>query len=357
MNIIFDNIVFELQRAGGISVYWSELISRIKPDQAIFFGLSNSNIFCSDLQLYDVKKEQYWSFLPRRYFPFKPKNFSICDSKHIFHSSYFRHSNNPNAINVTTVHDFTYEYYVKGWRKWLHSWQKRKAIKNSQGIICISENTKKDLLHFYPDIAESRIRVIYNGVSSKFFPVENSRLRLEDELGYQIVRPYMLFVGDRSPYKNFDLALELVSRFPAINLVVVGGKPFSKKEKVCVEKLKGRVHHFQGLSTQTLNLLYNSAFCFVYPSSYEGFGIPILEAMRAGCPVLATRCSSIPEVAGNAALLVDEVSVSGFSEKFELLSDVSFRDSLIKKGLAQANKFSWDRTFKETYELYQDLLL
>lgn len=352
--VVFDNVIFELQRAGGISLYWSELLRRSLKNSSVSFGREDSNIFSDDLAI-TLQDEMYPSFISRRYLPFLPKSGVVPKGKHIFHSSYFRYSNDPRAINVTTVHDFTYEHFVRGPRLWVHSWQKRLAVKKSQGIICVSENTKKDLLHFYPWVDPEVVKVVYNGVGEVFSPVHNAASALEKELGFFPDKPFLLFVGDRSAYKNFDAFVALASYFPEMDFVVVGGQPFTEAESQLLSPIQSRLHHFRGVSSEVLNLLYNAAYCFVYPSSYEGFGIPVLEAMKAGCPVVSTNLSSIPEVAGNAALLVDQPTAESLAIEIQNLTDPDFRYSLLEKGFKQAEKFSWDKCFEETYAFYQEL--
>jgi mannosyltransferase len=354
---IFDNIAFELQRAGGISVYWAESLLRMKAlgSRAVYFGRENSNIFCAELKLTLVQEEIYPDFLPRRYLPFQSANKKLLKKKHIFHSSYFRYSNHPNSINVTTVHDFTYEHFIRGPRLWVHRWQKKLAVKKSQGIICVSENTKKDLLYFYPWVDSGSIKVIHNGVGDAFFPVDNPHPALLESLGFSLDSPYLLFVGDRSAYKNFDAFVSLAEYFPDLDMVLVGGKPFTDEETLKLKPLSKRLHHFRGVSSSVLNNLYNAAHCLIYPSSYEGFGIPVLEAMKAGCPVVSTNLSSIPEVAGDAALLVDTPTPENLASAVLQLSDFGFRSKLRKKGFDQAAQFSWDKCFQETQIFYQEL--
>ena len=174
VNVISDNIIFSLQKAGGISVYWHELLSRLLIETEItsnFIEIPNQNIFRKNLTIPHSKilenPHSKYPLIIQRYL-----NPSI-KSKGIFHSSYYRTVNSENIINITTVHDFTYEYYRLGLPKLIHQIQKGKAIKNSKRIICVSQNTKTDLLKFHPKLNEDYVKVIHNGVDNIYQPIVN----------------------------------------------------------------------------------------------------------------------------------------------------------------------------------------
>jgi len=335
--IFIDCVIYSLQKSGGITVYFNELIKRISLAYPASFLLSRDY----------VEAKRKWAgkdfFCPERYRDIDCDNYALC------HSSYYRISQNKNVKNITTVHDFTYEKFVKGPARWVHSWQKFRAIRYSEAIICISENTKQDLLHYLPDVDQEKIFVIYNGVSDEYFPLDNQAA--------QVRKRYVLFVGARGGYKNFTLAINVIAQLKDIELLAVGGGQFSAKELLILNQLiPNRFSHAGFATTEQLNILYNEALCLLYPSSYEGFGIPIIEAMRAGCPVVAMNASSIPEVAGDAAILVDKPEVAGFVDAINSLCNKEKINELRELGFVQAAKFSWDETFRQTVAVYEHVL-
>lgn len=346
MKLVLDNIVFKLQRTGGISTYWGELITRLIRDgvDVDFLDYNNSNIVRNTLQIpgQNILQNKNANKLLERFLPVKLKD---SNKNFIFHSSYNRSTRNEHALSVITVHDFIHERFYSGPRKFIHSYQKRIALNSADRIIVISNNTKNDLLNFFPHIKEERISVIYNGVSEDFFKIEGNSVNRE--------KPYLMFIGSREKYKNFEFAVELLHNLKDFNFLIVGQSLRKDEIKVLNIKLNKRWKLISGVDNAKLNVLYNNAYALLYPSAYEGFGIPLLESMKAGTPFLALNSSSIPEVAGNAGILLDNLDLSDFRNAVELVE--KNRDDLVIKGFEQANKFSWEKCYQETLDNYKKL--
>ncbi|WP_295715735.1 glycosyltransferase family 1 protein [Mucilaginibacter sp.] len=360
LQIFLDNIVFNIQKFGGASTYWNEL-------QKYFVKLNNVNIiiqnkeqrqsalFENQTKSYDtnyILEDLLPSFLTR-YLPLTVR----LPAKSLYHASYYRTCLQKDVVNIFTVHDFTHKKGLasKFPRKLVHISLTGIGIRNADGIICISENTKKDLMFYYPQIPENKVKVIYHGVSEHFFPIEKtSNNILKDVLN--VNEPFILFIGKREGYKKFDIVAEAVEKVADLNLVIVGGGELSAEELIYLNSnLAGRFIKLDGLNNTELNTLYNYAFALIYPSVYEGFGFPVVEAMRAGCPVISNNLSSVPEVGGDAIMMITEISADAIVEKINLLRQNEVRLSMINRGLKQSVKFNWEKCFKETYSFYKEI--
>ena len=221
-------------------------------------------------------------------------------------------------------------------------WIKHNAIRHSDYIICISDNTRRDFFHFFPDFPEERVCVIYNGVSEDFHPLDDCG-PLPFPKG-----SYLLFVGARDGYKRFDILPEILGR-SGLNLVLTGPPLYMEGRQ-----LEGFNYHYAGhVSTEDLNRLYNGAYALVYPSQYEGFGLPVIEAQRAGCPVIACNASSIPEIIGNQALLMEHPDPNEALALIRKLSDPAERARIIRAGEENARRFSWEKTYQQILSLYE----
>jgi glycosyltransferase involved in cell wall biosynthesis len=359
MKIIIENIVFSIQRIGGISVVWFEFVKRIAKDKELLaefieYQNANQNILRESITIDSDKLiiQYSWFFNVRKFF--NPKfRFKV---PYIFHSSTYRVSLDKTAINVVTVHDFLYfkndwkGFYIWFVRK-IHRIQISNAIKKADCLICISQATKCDLIRYFPYIKAERIKVVYNGVSEDYFPTNESC----GFIPYN-TNEYCLFVGSRSRYKNFNIVVEALFRLNK-NLVIIG-KPLSKNELEFVLKYlpPEKFTVLSNISNEKLNILYNNAFCLLYLSSFEGFGIPIIEAQKAGCPVIAQEVSSIPEVIGKTPLLIKNLSVASILNTMSILENNILRDQIIDLGLKNATKFSWDKNYEEIKNLYKELI-
>ncbi len=270
---------------------------------------------------------------------------------------------------VVTVHDLTPfvfpEYFkigMKGNIKWL---LQKRALKRADAIITDSKSSKKDIVK-YTGITEDRITVVYLSAGEEFKQVENSKLKIESlKKKYNLPNKFALYVGDVTWNKNLPRFVKAVKK-TNVPLVMVGKALISynfdrnnswNQDLEFVQKLVNNDPQFilpGFVNQEDLVYLYNMATVFVMPSLYEGFGLPILEAMRCGCPVVTTKEGSLAEVGGDAVLYVDAYSGDSIAEGINRVwSSASLRKELIEKGRKQAALFSWQSTAKKTIEVYE----
>lgn len=354
--VFIDGIIFSLQTHGGISVFWGEVIKRMIKDRCEFLlsdtPTSRRNDIRKSLEIHEenISAEPQATSLLQRLRPIKvPQDY-------LFTSTYYRSPGKQHPCQLAVVYDLTHEHHIPGLRSAVHSWAKRRALRQAHHTLTISQSTKNDLLNRFKFIKSDSVSVIYPGCSSEFFQFrKKASLSSHGQLQGPRV-PFALFIGSRKPYKNFDVAVEAVTRVRGYHLTIVGGGPLSMKERKLLEaQLGGRYDHHQGVSDEMLNVLFNHANVLLYPSTYEGFGIPIVEAMAAGCPVIASNSSSIPEAAGEAAMLIDNISAHSLAEAIVRLKKDDVRCELIGKGLEHARKFTWESTYSQLIKVFEVL--
>lgn len=351
--IVFNNLVFVGQISGGVSLVWKYVIRKfINHDGVLFLEYKHSmnNIFRQQLNI--DEKQQYilkgGSYLNRLIAP----GLKFINDKIIYITSEYNLLKRENVFNIIIIHDFIYELYSpKSFSYYFNVIPKSNAIRKSDAIICVSENTRRDLFTFFPSLPSEKVTVIHNGVSDDF------KLNAPLSALFLMLNPqkYVVFIGARSSYKNFKLTVDSL-HYSDLNLqlVIVSNQPLNRSEVTYLnQKLGcGRYFLFNKLSNSDLNGLYSNAFSLMYLSKYEGFGIPVLEAQRSGCPVIASVLSSIPEVGGNGYIPVETLDVQSVSNAIKKLLDQSVRIQIIEKGYANSMRFSWEKTS----ELYFDFI-
>lgn len=228
---------------------------------------------------------------------------------------------------------------------------KKKLLYASDHIIAISESTKRDILKFYPDIPADRISVIYIGNSFRASDSDNKA---------ELPEKYILFIGNRGAYKNFKTFFEgiqpILEEDKDMYLVCVGGGAFNAEESSMIKGVDDRVIQMD-VSDDILQQTYSHAQCFVFPSLYEGFGIPTLEAFSCDCPVVLSNTSSMPEVGGDAVLYINPEDSEDIRNKVhELISNKDLRSDLIKKGREQLKLFDWNKIVPQILDCYDSCL-
>lgn len=364
MHIFYDNEVFMKQRYGGVSRYFFEIISKMFQERdmniSVYLGVNDTG--------YDFQKIRHLfkNFYSRRVKGvhklqpfFRPYNNWLFNKTvktvlpDLLHKTYY----SPMGLGykgkkIVTIHDMTHEIYPSFFSKGdAHSAMKKVCAEKADGIICVSKTTQKDLINIF-NIPEEKTCAIYHGNS----------LRLNVTKPAIINEPYILFVGQRWGYKNFNMLLTAYANNKKFNsnfkLICFGGGSFDKSELLYIyeKNIEDKIIHISGGDEKLANL-YKYASVLVYPSYYEGFGFPPIEAMHYGCPVLASEFSSIPEVVANAGLYFNPYYMDDLIYKLELiLSDSGLRKQLILEGYEQEKKFSWDEAAAQTFNFYKKIL-
>jgi glycosyltransferase involved in cell wall biosynthesis len=264
---------------------------------------------------------------------------------------------------VVTVHDLSFLRYPQSFRalnRLYLTYGTRWSVQRAQRVIAVSESTKRDLVRQY-GLSPAAVDVVYNGVDPSFRPLPAAEVAAF-RAGRDLPERFVLFVGTLEPRKNVVCLIEAYARLPEARppLVLVGGKGWLYDEifaRVEALALGGAVRFAGYVPADELPWWYNAATVFVYPSLYEGFGLPALEAMACGTPVITSTASSLPEVVGQAGLLVDPADVGALTAAMEqLLGDAAMQDNMRAAGLAQAQNFSWQRAAAETVASYRQAL-
>lgn len=363
MNILYDHQIFTSQKYGGISRYFYELIKEF--DDVEDIKIRTSVLLSNNYYISNKYYIKYINFLPNKEFARKQgiitrvnKINSIYQIKKqnfdIFHPTYY----DTYFLKYIGVKPFVLTVYDMIHEKFKDMFPLNDEIVKNKKILCeraskiiaISESTKKDLIELF-GVDKSKIEVIYLGNS----------MVLDNEIALDVEVPkrYILFVGSRDGYKNFDRFIRSISLVLNENLdlsvVCVGGGKFNNNEVDLFEKLNIDSRVFQyTLDDNLLAQFYAKASMFVFPSLYEGFGIPVLEAFACKCPLVCSNTSSLPEIAGDGAEYFDPYCKESIYNaiKTVLVDDVK-KELLVQNGTERLKYFSWEETAKQTKLVYE----
>jgi glycosyltransferase involved in cell wall biosynthesis len=361
MRIFYDGFIYQGQTAGGINRYFANVINRLPSDFTPLLTTCESRAINYPAHK-NLRVFKFTQSLPERLSSRVKKYYFRCVTSaldfDIAHPTYYslltkREVGAYRRPVVLTVWDMTHELFPELFADSAAvAQQKRKAIEAAQAVICISENTKKDLLERCA-LPEERVSVTH--LASE----------IDESLAYGPepvpARPYFVHVGARGGYKNFQRLLGAFAKIallrPDVQLCTVGA-PFSAAEANAISdlKLRGRIELYDYVSDAHLAKLYRCSLALVYPSLNEGFGIPPVEAMMCGTVVVASNSSSLPEVIGNAGLLFNPASTDDLADiLLSLIDNPGEREMLIARGRERARSFSWEQTAAQTLEVYRSV--
>ena len=285
----------------------------------------------------------------------------------VFHAPHYVLPPAVRCRSLVTIHDcihLMFPQYLPNRMAYVYArasmWS---AARRSHRILTVSEASKRDIMHFF-NVPPEKIVVVYNAIDERFrvTPSDEAVARVRER--YQLDHGFVLYVGNIKPHKNLVRLIEAFNGlrqrgFDQLTLLIIGdeiSKLPALRRAVHRHKLHKHVRFLGYLPNDTLAILYRLAAVFVFPSLYEGFGLPPLEAMASGTPVVTSNVSSLPEVMGDAAVLVDPYDVESIVDGIaRILNNPALGEELRAKGIARAREFSWERSVARTRELYQEV--
>ncbi|MDR0681006.1 MAG: glycosyltransferase family 4 protein [Dysgonamonadaceae bacterium] len=381
MKILYDHQIFTIQNFGGISRYFSQIVSNLPDHVSTDISIRYSNneylnklnkispleTFIDPLEKFAFGttfrgKKKIFNFMekkfPNKYQNYESKNkeISIAYLKKqdfdIFHPTYYDDyflEYIGNKPFVLTIHDMIHELYPEMINDTLLSIRKTHLAKKAAHIIAISENTKKDIIDIL-DVPEEKISIVYHASSL-----------IEGKRTVNLPPNYFLYVGERKNYKNFfffALSIEQILKNQKDIYVVCTGRPFDTNEIQFLTELNIRDNFISVfVKDEEMFNVYNQAIAFVFPSYYEGFGIPILEAFESSCPIILSDTSCFPEIAQDCALYFSPKNIKQLRQCLEkIIDDSSLKASLINKGKIRFRDFSWPDAANKTLDVYKRVL-
>jgi glycosyltransferase involved in cell wall biosynthesis len=353
MKLVVDGVFFQLTRgAFGISRIWSSLLPRLAARQDIEITLLDRGHSPSFDNIQTIEFPSYTILANTAADSFLLDKACRELGADVFASTYYT---TPVTVpSVLMVYDMIPE--VLGFDLQRRDWQEKQiAISHASCYACISETTRSDLMRFYPTIGRDRATVAHCGVEQKIFRPRD-RTQVEDfKRKFAIARPYYLLVGSREQfqgYKNGSLVFKALEEGggPAADIVCVGGESEINRDDLARLPMDVSARRIE-LSDEELACAYSGADALIYPSFYEGFGVPVIEAMACGCPVITTAHGALGEIAGEASLVITGRDVDELRHAMKLVHEPGYREALVTKGLQRAPLYNWDLAARRLYDL------
>lgn len=356
----------------GIGKYWHELYKNLPnhlPEDWVRSGLmqnmgGNYSPSATDINVQfrpkwckQVRFGKWYNINSYYYYPHK-----IPATHSLYHISSQMMGQSVRFVNpaIATCHDLIAYEHADNLKK-IKQWIQRKhikALRQASGLIFISEHSKNSFLRYF-DYPDEKTVVIYHGTSSVFHPRDKSACRAELELPEEI--PIIIAVGSESERKNLPVTLQVIqklrSTFPDVLLIRIGGQSRFSREYLKANKLEENVCYKKHIPEETLAKYYNAADLLIFPSTYEGFGLPVIEAMSSGLPVITSNVTSLPEIVGDTRQIHNPMDVESFASRAEqILTSKWLYAELSEKNLNRAKNFTWDTVARQTVKFYREIL-
>ena len=361
MKVLFDYRIFYHQKSGGITRYILNLSKELN-------NINYSNQILAPIHINNMLKEfsTFFNNVDGIYIKNKPIfsgkilnfiNYSFTKllldkiNPKVYHQTYYgTFPKSKKIIKVVTVHDLIHEKFFEDYGMSIDNRPKKESLEQADKIICVSNSTKADLLNYY-NVDEKKIKIIGHGHEHIIGLIDNNKIiDRKNEI---------LYIGGRGKYKNFKnfikafISNEKIKKY--FKIVCFGGGKFNLNEMNLFheKKINDKISYIDG-NDLVLARLYKSSTCMIYPSLYEGFGLPVIEAMALGCPVVAGNCKPIMETAGDAALFFNPMDVEDISQKLEASLNPNNTNILIERGFQQIKNYKWNDCAKKTLNFYNE---
>ena len=362
MEVVIDGYIYHVQKMRGISRIFNEVLPLIRElDDSISLNLilharkndlsdQVGQIIIPNLEKYLLPRDLWKDLYPFLNNLLVNQKIKITGNT-IFHSTYYRSLAGWRGKQITSVYDLIYEKYPEAFkdaRDVIHL--KSQAFKRADHLICISNVTKQDLIHHY-NIPDEKISISHLGYGEQFRPMKSS------QIDSRMDTPFILYVGGRAKYKGFSDLITAYSQWTLrhdLKLVVVGNE-WNKQEAELLSRMgiQHQVLLLGRIDDRQLCALYNQARAFVYPSHYEGFGLPLLEAMACGCPVIASSIPSTCEVAGDIPFYFEVAKPESLIAALDVCIEKNKREAeQVKMGLSWVKQYSWQKTAQAMINVY-----